>query len=101
MNARELFLRKTLPVFINSFNQYSYLNDLVNNLTKNYFFNIWILDNQSTYTPLIEYYKVTVEDINSKVNVLYYGFNRGPHFFTFLNSIASYGITHISTQILI
>ena len=83
MNARELFLRKTLPVFINSFNQYTYLRDLIESLVKNKFCNLWILDNNSDYTTLVEYYRRLAIQENAKVNVLFYGENRGPHYFYF------------------
>lgn len=81
MLNQEYFLRKTLPVFINSFNQYHYLNQLVEFLLKSCFANIWIMDNQSTYPPLLDYYDKIVDATGRRVSVFYYSNNMGPHFF--------------------
>jgi hypothetical protein len=81
VNAQETFLRKTIPFFINSFNQHYYLRDFVDSLLKNGFCNIWILDNKSTFQPLIDYYKEIEKLSSNKVNILYYNENKGPHYF--------------------
>ena len=48
---------KSIPVVIISFNQLSYLKELVNGLLQYGYKNIVILDNNSTYQPLLEYFK--------------------------------------------
>ena len=56
---------KTIPIIIINFNQLFYLRQLVDFLQRRKFENIIIVDNLSTYSPLLEYYKtlkgVTVE----------------------------------------
>ena len=46
-----------IPIIIINFNQLFYLKKLVNFLVKRKFENIIIIDNLSTYPPLLEYYK--------------------------------------------
>ena len=48
---------KKTPIIINNFNHLSYLKRLIDSLEKRGYFNIYIIDNKSTYPPLIEYYK--------------------------------------------
>lgn len=50
---------KKVPIIINSFNQLSYLKKLILYLETNGYNNIIILDNQSTYKPLLNYYGET------------------------------------------
>lgn len=57
MNINEYVLRKTLPVIICVFNQYTYLKNLISKLNQNGFSNIYVLDQKSTYQPLINYLK--------------------------------------------
>lgn len=47
----------TIPIIINSFNRLSCLKDLVDFLEKTIRNNIIILDNNSTYPPLLEYFE--------------------------------------------
>lgn len=49
---------KEIPIIINNFNRYSSLLLLTEALTKRGYDNIYILDNASTYPPLLAYYKV-------------------------------------------
>jgi hypothetical protein len=79
MELKEIFLRKTIPVVINSFNQKFYLNNLVEKFLSFGFKNIFILDNLSTNENLLDYYR----DIstNQFVTIVYYGANRGPRSF--------------------
>lgn len=78
MNINEYVLRKTLPVIICVFNQYTYLKNLISKLNQNGFFNIYVLDQKSTYQPLINYLK----DNNGKnFTVFYESMNYGPHNF--------------------
>ena len=48
---------KDIPIIINNFNRLTYLKSLINSLTSRGYHNIYILDNQSTYPPLLEYYQ--------------------------------------------
>ncbi len=47
-----------IPIVINNRNRYTYLKMLIDYLNKNGYKNIIILDNNSTYPPLLEYYKI-------------------------------------------
>lgn len=48
---------KSVPVVINNYNRLSYLEKLIDSLTSRGYHNIYIIDNKSTYPPLLEYYK--------------------------------------------
>ena len=48
---------KNIPIIINNFNRLSYLKQLIDSLASRGYHNIYILDNQSTYPPLLEYYE--------------------------------------------
>lgn len=48
---------KNIPIFINNYNRVSSLKSLISGLEKRGYFNIHIIDNNSTYPPLLEYYK--------------------------------------------
>ncbi len=61
---------KSIPVIIINFNQLFYLKQLIDFLIKREFKNIVIIDNASTYQPLLDYYTeiqdvVTVEKMNT------------------------------------
>lgn len=45
-----------IPIIINNRNRYEYLLKLIDSLNKRGYFNIIILDNDSSYPPLLEYY---------------------------------------------
>lgn len=47
---------KSIPIFINNYNRLSTLKQLIAALNKRGYHNIHILDNCSTYPPLLEYY---------------------------------------------
>lgn len=79
MDIRELILRRSTPVVINSFNQYFYLNNIVTKFLDAGFLNILIFDNASTYPPLTDYLNRIKDDV--RVLPVYYGVNRGPHHF--------------------
>lgn len=60
----KLFVRsikdyKQIPIIINNRNRYSFLLQLIKKLEEDGYCNIHILDNDSTYPPLLEYYKIT------------------------------------------
>lgn len=46
-----------IPIYINNYNRLSYLKDLIRSLEKRGYTNIHIVDNKSSYEPLLEYYK--------------------------------------------
>ena len=48
---------RKIPIIINNFNRLTYLKDLIFFLEKNGYVNIVVIDNASTYPPLLEYYK--------------------------------------------
>jgi hypothetical protein len=50
---------KDIPIIINNKNRLTYLLQLINWLEKNGYSNIYIIDNASTYPPLLEYYSKT------------------------------------------
>ncbi|KQW97699.1 glycosyltransferase family 2 protein [Flavobacterium sp. Root420] len=47
---------KSIPIIIISFNQFHYLEKLIDFLTSNNYSNIVIIDNNSTYEPLLNYF---------------------------------------------
>ncbi|KFC59373.1 hypothetical protein FEM08_19770 [Flavobacterium gilvum] len=54
---------KLIPIIIISFNQLFYLKQLIDFLKKNNFKNIVIIDNNSTYKPLLEYFDKIESDV--------------------------------------
>ena len=48
---------KNIPIIINNFNRVTYLKELIECLQKRGYNNIYIIDNNSTYPPLLDYYK--------------------------------------------
>lgn len=57
INHIELINAHKLPIYIISFNRLSYLKELIAKLESYRLFNIHIIDNCSSYPPLLEYYK--------------------------------------------
>ena len=94
---QEILLRRSLPVVINSFNQYTYLKNLLGKLESDGFRNFMIVDNNSTYAPLLAYY----DELNKsgKAAVILYGENKGPHFFHMKGVFKLFGsLPHIYTD---
>lgn len=60
---REAFIQQeklgidTIPIFIISFNRLSYIKQMIESLEHKGYSNIFIIDNNSTYVPLLEYYE--------------------------------------------
>ena len=50
---------KEIPIIINNYNRLSSLQRLITSLTKRGYKNIFIIDNNSSYEPLLSYYKET------------------------------------------
>jgi glycosyltransferase involved in cell wall biosynthesis len=48
---------KDIPIIINNYNRVTTLKKLIAALEKRGYYNIFIIDNNSTYDPLLEYYK--------------------------------------------
>lgn len=48
---------KDIPIIINNFNRLTFLKELIESLEKRGYFNYYVIDNNSTYPPLLEYYK--------------------------------------------
>jgi hypothetical protein len=48
---------KKIPIIINNFNRLDSTRKLIENLEKRGYTNLYIIDNVSTYPPLLEYYK--------------------------------------------
>lgn len=64
---------KTFPIIIISFNQLFYLKKLVSFLKKSGYLNIIIIDNNSSYTPLLSYF----EEIKNEVIIHRLNYNYG------------------------
>jgi hypothetical protein len=63
---------REIPVIINNFNRLWMLKKLISALEIRGYFNIHIIDNNSTYPPLLEYYKecrYTVYRLNENIGV--------------------------------
>lgn len=62
IRVRELLFAKPMidpsqtPIIINNFNRLTFLQNLIDRLVKSGYTNIYIIDNASTYPPLLEYY---------------------------------------------
>ncbi|MFV0156671.1 glycosyltransferase family 2 protein [Empedobacter falsenii] len=63
----------SIPIIIINFNQLYYLKQLIDFLLKRGFENIVIIDNKSTYPPLLEYYK----EIKDQVHIEFMKENAG------------------------
>ena len=79
MDVRELTLRASTPLVVNVFNQFTYLRRMVERFRAARFRSIVIIDNGSTYPPLLRYLERLSSDDHAVV--LYYGANHGPHYF--------------------
>ncbi len=81
----KIFVKKieytNIPIIINNRNRITFLKKLIDSLKSRGYNNIYILDNNSTYKPLLEYYK------NTDCKVIILGKNLG---FDALNKIALY-----------
>ena len=53
-----------IPIIIINFNQLFYLKQLIESLQKRDYNNIVIIDNLSTYQPLLDYYKTIETEVN-------------------------------------
>ena len=86
--SKEVTNYKQIPIIINNKNRYTYLLKLVTYLENNGYNNLYIIDNHSTYFPLLEYYKITKHKVfRLKRN---YGYLALWKSFIFLKFIRSY-----------
>lgn len=76
----EMFLRATIPVVVNSFNQLTYLKNMMRSLRRHGFRSIVILDHASDYPPLVKYLGA-MHAANNGVTVIMLPENFGPHWF--------------------
>ena len=53
---------KSIPIIINNFNRYTFLKELIDSLNDRGYHNIYIIDNNSSYPPLLEYYKTIPQE---------------------------------------
>jgi hypothetical protein len=75
----EIILRRSTPVVINSFNQLTYVKNMVAKLREARFGNLYILDQASTYPPLRAWLAGVHE--RGEALPLYSPANKGPHDF--------------------
>jgi len=59
------------PIIINNFNRLSYLSRMIDSLRARGYENLYVIDNNSTYEPLLDYYR------DQKLNVFYLNQNVG------------------------
>jgi GT2 family glycosyltransferase len=59
LRKRKLQSYRDIPVIINNFNRLDYMEQLISWLEKARMKRIYIIDNNSTYPPLLDYYKKT------------------------------------------
>jgi len=55
---------KAVPIFINNYNRLNTLKKLIHSLEKRGYKNLHILDNQSTYPPLLHFYESTTYKVH-------------------------------------
>lgn len=76
ISLQEESLRATTPVYINSFNQLTYIRDSVDWFAQNGFQDVTVLDNQSSYPPLLDY--LGSAEFQSKAKLIRLEGNLGP-----------------------
>ncbi len=78
---------KEFPIIINNFNRLDYLKKLILNLRSRGFENIHILDNNSSYLPLLEYYETApIRHIEFlKQNLGYLAFWKSGYYLEFID----------------
>jgi len=79
MDIKERILRRGTPVVINSFNQFTYLKGMVERLVAAGFRNVYVLDQASSYPPLLAW----LSQVHDSYGVLpiFLPSNMGPHHF--------------------
>lgn len=65
---------KKIPIIINNYNRLSHLKKLIEGLKSKGYHNIHVLDNLSTYPPLLEYYKENPDNLKLHLFKKNYGY---------------------------
>lgn len=78
ISLQEEILRKTVPVVVNSYNQLTYLSNIIEKLRLSGFKNIYIMDQCSTSPDLVDY---LVRGNGYSFSVFWSNNNNGPHDF--------------------
>ncbi len=87
-NGKDL---KGIPIIINNRNRYTYLLTLISWLEKNGYTNIYIIDNDSTYPKLLDYYsKIKYTIFRLKTNVGNYSLWKTEIYKQFINDYYIY-----------
>jgi hypothetical protein len=76
LSASEMAQRASLPVFVNSFEQMSYLRDTLRWFACNGFRDVTVIEQGSTYGPLIDWYASS--DFSGMARLWWLGKNVGP-----------------------
>jgi len=79
IDIKELVLRRSTPFVVNSFNQLTYVKNMVMKLHAAGFRNIYVIDQASSYPPLLAWLAQASEE--GIVFPLYSPANNGPHYF--------------------
>lgn len=82
---------KNVPIIVNNFNRLTMLKDLIECFEKRGYNNIFIIDNNSTYTPLLDYYDTINHHVfRLKDNLGYMAFKRSGIYKRFRNMFYVY-----------
>ena len=68
MTRKKAFNPATIPIVVICWNELTYIKNMVDQL-KHYDHPIILLDNYSTYEPLLEYYKEIKKELGSKIEI--------------------------------
>jgi hypothetical protein len=79
IDIKELILRRSTPFVINSYNQLTYVKNLVTKLHEAGFRNIYVMDQASAYPPLLAWLAQASQE--GIIFPLYSSTNNGPHHF--------------------
>lgn len=71
---KEVIDYREIPIVINNRNRFTFFKSLVEYLIERNYKNIYVLDNNSTYPPLLDYYSELIE---KGVNIIYLNKNLG------------------------
>lgn len=89
--AKKVVDFKSIPIIINNYNRLFFLKMLIESLEQRGYFNIYIIDNASTYPPLLEYYKdCKYEIFRLKKNIGYLSLWETKIYQQFINSYYVY-----------
>lgn len=98
LSVKEQALRRTIPVVINSFNQPTYLRNIVERFLANGFINLYVIDQGSTSQELLDMY-VHWKNDGSDVQPLFLNENLGPRYFHYSGLYEMFGpIPHLYTD---